>query len=192
MGKIVISTNVSLDGVVQDPDGKEGFSRGGWFNQYGGKDLEEWAKIAYAEALDTSALLLGRRSDEWFAARWASRSGEWADRLNSLPKYVVSSTIQDPEWTNATVLKGSMVDEVTRLKQELDGDIVVYASYQLGRTLMEHDLVDELRLFVFPVAVGSGERLFGQTSGTKPVRLTGSRTIGDGLVFLTYEIVRDA
>jgi dihydrofolate reductase len=192
MGKIVISTNVSLDGVVQDPDGKEGFSRGGWFNQYGGKDLEEWAKIAYAEALDTSALLLGRRSDEWFAARWASRSGEWADRLNSLPKYVVSSTIQDPEWTNATILKGSMVDEVTRLKQELDGDIVVYASYQLGRTLMEHDLVDELRLFVFPVAVGSGERLFGQTSGTKPVRLTGSRTIGDGLVFLTYEIVRDA
>jgi dihydrofolate reductase len=192
MGKIVISTNVSLDGVVQDPDGKEGFSRGGWFNQYGGKDLEEWGKIAYAEALDTSALLLGRRSDEWFAARWASRSGEWADRLNSLPKYVVSSTIQDPEWTNVTVLKGSMVDEVTRLKQELDGDIVVYASYQLGRTLMEHDLVDELRLFVFPVAVGSGERLFGQSSGTKPVRLTGSRTIGDGLVFLTYEIVRDA
>jgi dihydrofolate reductase len=192
MGKIVISTNVSLDGVVQDPDGKEGFSRGGWFNQYGGKDLEEWGKIAFAEALDTSALLLGRRSDEWFAARWASRPGEWADRLNSLPKYVVSSTIQDPEWTNVTVLKGSMVDEVTRLKQELDGDIVVYASYQLGRTLMEHDLVDELRLFVFPVAVGSGERLFGQTSGTKPVRLTGSRTIGDGLVFLTYEIVRDA
>jgi dihydrofolate reductase len=192
MGKIVISTNVSLDGVVQDPDGKEGFSRGGWFNQYGGKDLEEWAKIAYAEALDSAALLLGRRSDEWFAARWASRSGEWADRLNSLPKYVVSSTIQDPKWTNVTVLKGSVVDEVTRLKQELDGDIVVYASYQLGRTLIEHDLVDELRLFVFPVAVGSGERLFGQTSGTKPFRLTGSRTIGDGLVFLTYEIVRDA
>jgi len=192
MGKIVISTNVSLDGVVQDPDGKEGFSRGGWFNQYGGKDLEEWAKIAYAEALDSAALLLGRRSDEWFAARWASRSGEWADRLNSLPKYVVSSTVQDPKWTNVTVLKGSVVDEVTRLKQELDGDIVVYASYQLGRTLIEHDLVDELRLFVFPVAVGSGERLFGQTSGTKPFRLTGSRTIGDGLVFLTYEIVRDA
>jgi len=192
MGKIVISTNVSLDGVVQDPDGKEGFSRGGWFNQYGGKDLEEWAKISYAEALDTTALLLGRRSDEWFAARWASRSGEWADRLNSLPKYVVSSTVQDPKWTNVTVLKGSVVDEVTRLKQELDGDIVVYASYQLGRTLIEHDLVDELRLFVFPVAVGSGERLFGQTSGNKPFRLTGSRTIGDGLVFLTYEIVRDA
>jgi dihydrofolate reductase len=191
MGKIVISTNVSLDGVVQDPDGKEGFSRGGWFNQYGGKDLEQWAKIAYAEALDTAALLLGRRSDEWFAARWASRPGEWADRLNRLPKYVVSSTIQDPKWTNVTVLKGSLVDEVTSLKKELDGDIVVYASYQLGRALIEHDLVDELRLFVFPVAVGAGERLFGQTTGTKPFRLAGSRTIGHGIIGLTYETVRD-
>jgi dihydrofolate reductase len=190
MGKIVISTNVSLDGVVQDPDGKEGFSRGGWFNQYGGKDLEEWAKISYAEALDTTALLLGRRSDEWFAARWASRPGEWADRLNSLPKYVVSSTIQDPKWTNVTVLKGSLVDEITSLKKELDGDIVVYASYQLGRALIEHDLVDELRLAVFPVTVGAGERLFGQTTGTKPFRLVGSRTIGDGIIGLTYETVR--
>jgi dihydrofolate reductase len=190
MGKIVISTNVSLDGVVQDPDGNEGFSRGGWFNQYGGKDLEEWAKISYAEALDTTALLLGRRSDEWFAARWASRPGEWADRLNSLPKYVVSSTIQDPKWTNVTVLKGSLVDEITSLKKELDGDIVVYASYQLGRALIEHDLVDELRLAVFPVTVGAGERIFGQTTGTKPFRLVGSRTIGHGIIGLTYETVR--
>ena len=192
MGKIVISTNMSLDGVVQDPDGEEGFGRGGWFVRYGGKDLEEWGKIEYAEALDMAALLLGRRSDEWFAARWASKPGEWADRLNSLPKYVVSSTLQDPRWTNVTVLKGNVVDEVTRLKQELDGDIVVYASYQLGRTLLEHDLVDELRLFVFPVLVGAGERLFGETSGTKPFRLASSRTVGDGLVFLTYAIARDA
>jgi dihydrofolate reductase len=192
MGKIVISTNVSLDGVVQDPDGEEGFSRGGWFAQPGSKDFEGWAKVEYAEALSTAALLLGRRSDEWFGTRWASRPGEWADRLNSLPKYVVSATLQDPRWTNVTVLKGDVVDEVTRLKQELDGDIVVYASYQLGRTLIEHDLVDELRLFVFPFAVGAGERLFGETSGTKPFRLTGSRTVGDGLAFLTYEIVRDA
>ena len=110
--------------------------------------------VEYAEALRTTALLLGRRSDEWFAARWASRPGEWADRLNSLPKYVVSSTLEDPRWTNVTVLKGNVVDEVTRLKQELDGDIVVYASYQLGRALIEHDLVDELRLFVFPVVLG--------------------------------------
>jgi len=192
MGKIVISTNVSLDGVVEDPDGKDGFSRGGWFVQYGGKDLEEWGKVEYAEALGTAALLLGRRSDAWFGPRWATRPGEFADRLNSLPKYVVSATLEDPEWTNVTVLKGSVVDEVTKLKQEVDGDIVVYASYQLGRTLIEHDLVDELRLFVFPVVVGAGERLFGETSGMKPFRLTGVRTVGDGLTFLTYEIVRDA
>jgi dihydrofolate reductase len=192
MGKIVISTNVSLDGVVQDPDGEEGFSRGGWFVQDGGKDLEEWGKVEYAEALRTAALLLGRRSDEWFAARWRSKPGEWADRLNSLPKYVVSSTLEDPRWTNVTVLKGDVVEEVTRLKQDVDGDIVVYASYQLGRTLLEHDLVDELRLFVFPVVVGAGERLFGETSDKKPIRLVGSRTVGDGLAFLTYEIVRDA
>jgi dihydrofolate reductase len=192
MGKIVISTNVSLDGVIQDPDGGEGFSRGGWFVQSGGKDLEEWGKVEHAEALGTAALLLGRRSDEWFGARWASRPGEWADRLNGLPKYVVSATLQDPKWTNVTVLTGNVADEVRRLKREVDGDIVVYASYQLGRTLIEHDLVDELRLFVFPVVVGDGERLFGETSGTKPFRLASSRTVGDGLVFLTYEIVRDA
>jgi dihydrofolate reductase len=192
MGKIVISTNVSLDGVVQDPDGEEGFRLGGWFRQFGGKDLDEWAKIEYAEALRAAALLLGRRSDEWFATRWASRHDEWADRLNSLPKYVVSSTLEDPRWTNVTVLKGNVVNEVTRLKQELDGDIVVYASYQLGRTLIEHDLVDELRLFVFPVVLGAGERLFGETSDKKPIRLVDSRTVGNGLAFLTYEIVRDA
>jgi dihydrofolate reductase len=192
MGKIVISTNVSLDGVVQDPDGAEGFRLGGWFGEFGGKDLEEWGKIEYGEALRTAALLLGRRSDEWFGVRWASRPGEWADQLNSLPKYVVSSTLENPRWTNVTVLKGNVVDEVTKLRQELDGDIVVYASYQLGRTLIEHDLVDELRLFVFPVLLGAGERLFGETSDKKPIRLVDSRTVGDGLAFLTYEIVRDA
>ena len=192
MGKIVIATNISLDGVVQDPDGQEGFGRGGWFVQYGGEDLEEWRKVEYAEALDTAALLLGRRSDEWFGARWASRPGEFADRLNSLPKYVVSSTLEEPTWTNVTVLKGDVVDEATRLKREIDGDIVVYASYRLGRTLIEHDLVDELRLFVFPVVVGAGERLFGETSGTKPFHLTGSRTIGNGLALLTYAIAQDA
>jgi len=165
---------------------------GGWFGESGGKDLEEWGKVEYAEALRTAALLLGRRSDEWFAARWAAKPGEWADRLNSLPKYVVSATLEDPRWTNVTILKGNVVDEVTKLKQELDGDIVVYASYQLGRTLIEHDLVDELRLFVFPVVLGAGERLFGETSEKKPIRLVGSRTVGAGLAFLTYEIVRDA
>jgi dihydrofolate reductase len=192
MGKIVISTNVSFDGVVQDPDGLEGFRLGGWFGQFGGKDLEEWAKVEFEEALGTEALLLGRRSDEWFAARWLSKTGEWADRLNSLPKYVVSSTLQEPKWSNSTVLRGDVVSEVSKLKQELDGDIVVYASYQLGRTLIEHDLVDELRLFVYPVVLGAGERLFGQTSDKKPMRLVDAKTIGDGLVFLTYTLVRDA
>jgi dihydrofolate reductase len=185
MGKVVISTNVSLDGVVQDPDGQEGFRLGGWFVQDGGKDLEEWGKVEYAEALDTTALLLGRRSDEWFGTRWASRPGEWADRLNSLPKYVVSATLEHPQWTNVTVLAGDVVEEVTRLKRDVAGDIVVYASYQLGQTLIEHDLVDELRLFVFPVVLGSGTRLFGETSDRKPIRLIDSRTVGDGLAFLT-------
>ena len=192
MGKIVISTNVSFDGIVQDPDGLEGFRLGGWFGQFGGKDLEEWAKVEYEEALATEALLLGRLSDEWFAARWLPKSGEWADRLNGLPKYVVSSTLQEPKWSNVTVLTGDVVSEVSKLKQELDGDIVIYASYQLGRTLIEHDLVDELRLFVYPVVLGAGERLFGETSDKKPLRLIDTKTVGDGLVFLTYEFVRDA
>jgi dihydrofolate reductase len=191
MGKLVISTNVSLDGVVQDPDGAEGFRLGGWFGESGGKDLEEWAKVELEEARGTEALLLGRRSDEWFAARWASRTGEWADRLNSLPKYVVSSTLQEPRWDNSTVLRGDVVSEVSKLTQELDGDIVVYASYQLGRTLIENDLVDELRLVVYPVVLGAGERLFGETSDKKPMRLVGTTTVGDDLAFLTYTFVRD-
>jgi dihydrofolate reductase len=192
MAKIVISTNVSLDGVVQDPDGQEDFRLGGWFGDHGGKDLEQWARISFEEALGAEALLLGRRSDEWFAARWPSRTGEWADRLNSLPKYVASSTIDAPRWSNATVLTGDVVNEVSKLKGKLDGEILVYASYQLGRTLIEHDLVDELRLVVFPVVLGDGERLFGATSDKKSLRLLSARTIGDGLAFLTYEVIRAA
>ena len=190
MGRIVISTNMSLDGVVQDPDGEEGFKLGGWFGEFGGKDLEAWRKVAYAEALRMDALLLGRRSDEWFGARWTSRGGDFADRLNSLPKYVVSSTLEEPGWTNVTMLRGDVIDEVTRLKHQLDGEIVVYASYQLGRTLIDHDLVDELRLFVFPVVLGAGERLFGETSDKKAIRLVESRVVGEGLALLTYEFVR--
>jgi dihydrofolate reductase len=190
MGKIVISTNASLDGVVQDPDGKEGFGLGGWFGEFGGQDLEEWAKVSLGEALGTEALLLGRRSDEWFAERWAGRGGEWADRLNGLPKYVVSSTLDEPRWANATVLRGQVTAEVAKLKQELAGDIVVYASYQLGQTLLEHDLVDELRLVVFPVVLGAGQRLFGETTGNKPMRLVDTKTIGNGLAFLTYQAAR--
>ena len=192
MGKIVITTNVSLDGVVQDPDGQEGFRLGGWFGQFGAKDLEDWAKVETHEALGAEALLLGRRSDEWFASRWSTRSGEWADKLNSMPKYVASSNLEHPRWSNATVLKGDVVAEVSKLKQELDGEILVYASYQLVRTLMEHDLVNELRLIVFPVVLGAGQRLFGETSDKKPLHLLSTRTIGDSLAFLCYELVRDA
>ncbi len=192
MGKIVISENVSLDGVVQDPTGEEGFRHGGWFSQVGDKDREEWAKVEFDEALGAEALLLGRRSDAYFGPRWTGRSGEWAERLNGLPKYVVSSTLVDPEWSNSTVLKGEVVNEVSKLKQELDGEIVVYASRQLVHTLMEHDLVDELRLMVYPVVLGAGERLFGETSDKKSIRPLNARTVGDNLVYLTYEVVRQA
>jgi len=192
MGKIVISDNVSIDGVDQDPTGEEGFRHGGWFAQVGDKDREGFAKVALDEALGAEAFLLGRRRYKFLAARWPSRSGELADRLNSLPKYIVSSTLQDPAWNNSTILKGDAVDEISKLKQKLDGDIVVYASFQLVRPLIEHDLVDELRLMVYPVVLGAGERLFGETSDKKPMRLTGNRTVGDDLAFLTYERARDA
>jgi dihydrofolate reductase len=192
MGKIVISENVSLDGVVEDPTGEEGFKHGGWFGQIGEQDREAWAKVEFAEALGAEAVLLGRRSDEYFGTRWSSRSGDWADRLNSLPKYVVSSTLVDPAWTNATVLRGDVVSEVSKLKRELDGEIVVYASRPLVQTLMEHDLVDELRLMVYPVVLGAGERLFGDTTDKKPLRLLDARTVGEGLAYLTYELVREA
>jgi dihydrofolate reductase len=192
MGKIVISTNVSLDGVVQDPDGREGFRLGGWFNEFGGSDLERWAQLEAEEAMGTSALLLGRRSDAWFAERWLGRDGEWADRLNGLPKYVLSSTLEEPRWSNVTILRGDAVDEVATLKRVLDGDIVIYASYQLVHALLRHDLVDELRLFVFPVVLGAGERLFAETDHSKPVRLVDSRPVGDGLAHLTYSFAAEA
>jgi dihydrofolate reductase len=192
MGKIVVSQNVSLDGVVEDPTGEEGFRHGGWFSQFGDQDREAWAKVEFDEALRAEALLLGRRSDEYFGVRWSSQTGAWADRLNSLPKYVVSSTLVDPAWTNSTVLKGDVVSEVARLRAELAGDIVVYASRPLVHTLMEHDLVDELRLMVYPVVLGAGERLFAETTDKKPVRLLDSQTVGDGLAYLTYELVREA
>jgi dihydrofolate reductase len=191
MGRIVITTNISLDGVVEDPDGQEGSTLGGWFGQFGGKDLEGWAKVETQEALEAEALLLGRRSDEWFASRWLSRSGEWADKLNSMPKFVVSSTLKDAKWSNSTIIRGDVVREILKLKQEIHGEILVYASYQLVHTLIEHDLVDELRLVIFPVLLGAGQRLFSETSDKKPIRLVNVTTIGDGLTFVTYEVVRD-
>jgi dihydrofolate reductase len=187
MGKIVVSENVSLDGVIQDPAGDEGFRLGGWVGLI--KESPQLNKLALDEALGAEALLLGRRSYEWFAARWPSRSGELADRLNGMPKYVVSSTLEDPDWNNSTVLKGDVLHEVSKLKQELNGEILVPASFQLLRALIEHDLVDELRLKVFPVVLGAGERLFGETSDKKPMRLVETQTVADGIAFLTYEPV---
>jgi dihydrofolate reductase len=176
--------------VVQDPTGEEGFARGGWFTQVGDVDREAWAELELQEALDAAALLLGRRSDEFFGSRWNTRDGEWADRLRALPKYVVSSTLEDPVWVNSTVLDGDVVSEVTKLKQEVDGPIVVYASRRLVHTLIDHDLADELRLTVYPVIVGSGERLFDDTSGSRRMRLIAARTVGESLAYLTYQTVR--
>ena len=193
MGKIVISTNMSLDGVVQDPDGEEGFRLGGWFNRFGGQDLAAWAELETAEALRSEALLLGRHSDAWFARRWLGREGAWGDRLNSLPKYVMSTTLKDPEWTNVTVLKGDVVDEVTRLKQAVDGEILIYASYQLGARA---DRARPDRRAAAGRLPGPARRTVTASSGRPPTRSRcvwwSTTTLGEGLAFLTYEFVREA
>jgi dihydrofolate reductase len=191
MGKIVLSENVSVDGVVQDPTGEEGFRHGGWFVEIGDQDRAGWAKLALDEALGADALLFGRRSYEFFAARWPSRTGDLAERLNSLRKYVVTATsLEEPGWNNSTVLNGDVVSRVSELKRELAGEIIVLGSFQLAGALLEHDLVDELRLTIFPVVLGGGRRLFGESSDRKAVRLAHTEEIGAGLVHLVYEIVR--
>lgn len=191
MGKIVISTNVTLDGVVQDPDGQEGFERGGWFHQFAGRqDLEQWVANETQEALGAEALLLGRRSFEWFASRAPSMaervSRRWADRMDGLPKYVVSSTLEHSPWSNTTVLGGDAAEQIAALKHRSDGDILVYGSCQLVRTLMARHLADELRLVVFPVVLGAGLRLFAEAGHTNALQLVGTRKIGEGLLHHTY------
>jgi dihydrofolate reductase len=185
VGKIIFSTNMSLDGVVQDPDGKEGTAAGGWFDQAMDDDRGPWSRILIDEATAADALLLGRRSDSWFAARWLSRTGEFADRLNSMPKYVVSATAETAEWSNATVLRDA--EQVAAVKRDVAGEILLYASYRLGHELLARDLVDELRLFVLPIVAGTGERLFGTDGSRKAWRLTGVRAVGAGLTYLTYQ-----
>lgn len=187
MGRIVISESVTLDGVVADPNGEEGFERGGWFPAPGSRDRDAWAELELDAAMAAEALLLGRRSDEFFATRWMGRSGEWADRLNSLPKFVVSAAGRKPKWSNATLITGDVIGQVSRLRGELAGDIVVYASGRLVRTLIDHDLVDELRLVVHPVIVGAGERLFGPTRHRRHMRHVSTATVGDGLARLVYQ-----
>src|SRR5215813_3231022 len=188
MGTIVVSENVTLDGVVQDPAGAEGFGRGGWIGRIGERGRDQAAKVVLDEALAAEAQLFGRRTYEFLALRWPSRRGELADRLNDMPKYVVSSTLKDPDWNNSKVLAGDVIREVSKLKRAVDGEIVVAGSIRLVRTLMENDLVDELRLMIYPVVLGAGERLFGETSEQRPVRLVETRTVDD-LAYLTYESV---
>ncbi|QXC59669.1 dihydrofolate reductase family protein [Aquihabitans sp. G128] len=194
MATITISTNSSLDGVVQDPDGTEGFDRGGWFPPPGSLERVAWAEHGEAEAHAAGALLLGRSTYEWFASRWANRDGAWADRLNGLQKFVVSSQLDaaDATWGPTTALRGDVAEQVARLKEEQEGELVVYASYRLGQLLLEHDLVDEVRVFVFPVVLGAGRRLFGETSARKPLRLRKATTVGGGLALLTYEAATSA
>jgi dihydrofolate reductase len=183
MGKIVVTEFVSLDGVMEDPGGAEDYKYGGWTFEI---ERGEGDKFKVDEVLDTDALLLGRKTYEGFAAAWPSRKGGFADKFNSMPKYVVSSTLREPEWNNSKVLAGDLVKEVADLRESTEGNIVVHGSAQLVQDLIEHDLVDELRLMVFPVLLGTGKRLLGETSDKKPLRLTDSKTVGDGVTILTY------
>jgi dihydrofolate reductase len=188
MGRIVVTEFVSLDGVLEDPGGSENFRYGGWTFEIDSGD--EGRKFKLDETRDSAALLLGRVTYQGFAESWPARDGEFADRFNTMPKYVVSSTLEQADWNNSTVLKGDVAKEVAELRQRVDGDIVVHGSARLVQALVEHDLVDELRLMVFPVVLGAGKRLFADTSDKKPLRLTGSRTVGDGITILTYAPAR--
>ncbi len=184
MARIVVTEFVSLDGVMEDPGGAEDFKYGGWTFQF---DRGEGDKFKMDEALDAEALLLGRVTYEGFAAAWPSRADEFADKFNSMPKYVVSSTLDKAEWNNSTVLRGDVAEEVSKLRQAPGGNIVVHGSRTLAQMLIEHDLVDELRLMVFPVVLGTGKRLFGDTSDKKRLRLTDSKMVGEGIAILIYE-----
>src|SRR5215211_2804148 len=185
MGRIVVSEFVSIDGVADDPGGSEDNERGGWAFEF--SRGEEGEKFKVDETMGSEALLLGRETYEGFADAWPSREGEFADKFNQMPKYVVSSTLGDPDWNNSTVLDGDLAEAVTKLKGELDGDIYVHGSAQLVHGLLENDLVDQLNLMVFPVVLGTGKRVFGETSDKKPLKLTDSKTVGDGVAILVYE-----
>jgi dihydrofolate reductase len=184
MGRIVVTEFISLDGVIEAPGGGEDYKYGGWTFEIDRGD--EGNQFKLDETMSSAALLLGRRTYEGFAAAWPERDGEFADKFNTMPKYVVSSTLRDPQWTNSTVLSGDVVDVITKLKKEQDGDIVVHGSAQLVQSLIENDLVDELRLMVFPVVLGTGKRLFGETTDKKRLRLSSSTVVGDGVAIQVY------
>jgi dihydrofolate reductase len=184
MGRIVVTEFISLDGVIEAPGGGEDYKYGGWTFEVDRGDVGNQFKLE--ETMSSAALLLGRRTYEGFAAAWPERDGEFADKFNTMPKYVVSSTLRDPQWTNSTVLSGEVVDEITKLKKVQDGDIVVHGSAQLVQALIENDLVDELRLMVFPVVLGTGKRLFGETTDKKRLQLSSSTVVGDGVAIQVY------
>jgi len=184
MGRIIVTEFVSLDGVMEAPGGDDNFVRGAWTFEF--DRGAEGNQFKIDETMSSTALLLGRRTYEGFAAAWPERDGEFADRFNTMPKYVVSSTLTDPSWTNTTVLSGDVVDAVTKLKDAQDGDIVVHGSAQLVQTLVEHDLVDELRLMVFPVVLGTGKRLFAETTDKKRLQLSESKVVGDDVAIMIY------
>jgi dihydrofolate reductase len=184
MGRIVVTEFVSVDGVMQDPGGDSTWRHAGWTFQI--KQGQEGADFKLNETRNSEALLLGRVTYQGFAKAWPSVEGEFGDMFNNMPKYVISSTLDKAEWNNTTVLKGDVVKEVSKLRQKPGGDIVVHGSAQLVQTLLEHDLVDELRLMVFPVILGSGKRLFGDTSDKKTMTLADSKTFGAGVTLLTY------
>lgn len=195
MGSIVVFENVSLDGVIQDPTGEEGFSPYDWRADLTATERRNWDTLLLDDAQAAQVLLLGRRTYEFFAARYPQRAGELADRINGLPKYVVSDTLTDPDWNNSTALPGrDTVTDVAKLKDTVNGEIRVYASSQLVHTLVEHDLVDELRLIIFPLVLGAGNRLFDHSSSRKPtrptaLRLADARSLGERLAYLTYRRV---
>jgi dihydrofolate reductase len=187
MGRIVVTEFVSLDGVIEAPGGGEDYKHAGWTFEI--ERGEEGDRFKLDELIEAEAQLLGRVTYEGFAAAWPTIEDEagFAEKMNSMPKYVVSSTLKEAEWSNSTVLRGDVAEEVAKLKNEVDGVILVAGSAQLVQALVEHDLVDELRLMVFPVLLGTGKRLFGEVSEKKPLKLTGSKTLGDGIALLTYE-----
>ena len=192
MGKIVVTEFVSLDGVMEDPGGAEDFKHGGWTFEFESGD--EGNQFKLDETLEAEALLLGRVTYEGFAAAWPGMEDPvgFADKMNGMPKYVVSSTLENPAWNNSTVLEGDAAEAVAKLKEEIDGVILVGGSAQLAQTLFDNDLVDEVRLMVFPVVLGSGKRLFGDSSDKLRLRLASSKTVGDGITINTYERERDA
>jgi len=189
VGKIVVTEFVSVDGVMEDPGGAEDFDRGGWAFQFDRGD--EGDRFKLDEVLEADAHLLGRRTYQGFAAAWPSRGGEFADKINSMPKYVVSRTLDEADWTNSTLITDDVAEAVAKLKQDLDGVILVAGSAQLVQTLIENDLVDEFRLMVFPLVIGSGKRLFKDTTQATALRLVDAKSVGsDGVMILTYEPAR--